>query len=60
MSVEPDSDLRPPGYGHLRAAHADRERAIDVLKAAFAWIRTSTPGELARSTRHVPTPNLPS
>ncbi len=36
MSVEPDSDLRPPGYGHLRAAHADRERAIDVLKAAFA------------------------
>jgi hypothetical protein len=25
-----------PGLGHLRAGHADRERAIDVLKAAFA------------------------
>jgi hypothetical protein len=25
-----------PGHGHLRASHADRERAIDVLKAAFA------------------------
>ena len=25
-----------PGIGHLRASHADRERAIDVLKAAFA------------------------
>ena len=24
------------GYGHLRAAQADRERAADVLKAAFA------------------------
>jgi len=36
MSVEPESDLRSPGHGQLRAAHADRERAIDVLKAAFA------------------------
>jgi hypothetical protein len=25
-----------PGHGLLRASHADRERAIDVLKAAFA------------------------
>jgi hypothetical protein len=25
-----------PGIGHLRASQADRERAIDVLKAAFA------------------------
>jgi hypothetical protein len=25
-----------PGHGHLRASSADRERAIDVLKAAFA------------------------
>jgi Domain of unknown function (DUF1707)/Domain of unknown function (DUF4190) len=24
------------GYEHLRASHADRERAIDVLKAGFA------------------------
>jgi hypothetical protein len=36
MAVEPGSDLTPPGYGRLRAAQADRERAIDVLKAAFA------------------------
>jgi hypothetical protein len=28
--------MPPPGHGHLRASHADRERAIDVLKAAFA------------------------
>src|SRR5229473_2635485 len=24
------------GYGHMRSSQADRERAIDVLKAAFA------------------------
>jgi Domain of unknown function (DUF1707)/Domain of unknown function (DUF4190) len=30
--------MQPPaaGYGHMRAATADRERAIDVLKAAYA------------------------
>ena len=28
--------IPPPGHGHMRASHADRERAIDVLKAAFA------------------------
>jgi hypothetical protein len=28
--------VEQPGYGHLRAAQADRERAVDVLKAAFA------------------------
>ncbi|HEY3980239.1 MAG TPA: DUF1707 domain-containing protein [Streptosporangiaceae bacterium] len=28
--------IPPPGHGHLRASQADRERAIDVLKAAFA------------------------
>jgi hypothetical protein len=28
--------MPPSGHGHLRASHADRERAIDVLKAAFA------------------------
>lgn len=25
-----------PGYGHMRASDADRERAVDVLKAGFA------------------------
>jgi hypothetical protein len=28
--------MPPTGHGHLRASTADRERAIDVLKAAFA------------------------
>jgi hypothetical protein len=28
--------MPPAGHGHLRASTADRERAIDVLKAAFA------------------------
>jgi hypothetical protein len=28
--------MPPSGHGHLRASSADRERAIDVLKAAFA------------------------
>ena len=26
----------PPGYGNMRTSTADRERAVDVLKAAFA------------------------
>jgi hypothetical protein len=28
--------MTPPGPGQLRSSHADRERAADVLKAAFA------------------------
>ena len=28
-------DDKGPGRGHLRAAHADRERAVGVLKTAF-------------------------
>lgn len=36
MAAEPEPAPPAQGYGHLRAAHADRERAIDVLKAAFA------------------------
>jgi len=38
--------------GYLRASHADRERVIDVLKAAFAQGRLPAPrahgGELSR------------
>jgi hypothetical protein len=29
-------DMIPAGQGHVRASSAERERAIDVLKAAFA------------------------
>jgi hypothetical protein len=34
MAAGPEPELTP--YGHLRSAQADRERAVDVLKAAFA------------------------
>jgi hypothetical protein len=37
------------GHGHLRASDADRERAIDTLKAAFAQGRM-TKDELAART----------
>ena len=36
MTIEPGHDPAARGYGHLRASTGDRERAIDVLKAAFA------------------------
>ena len=36
MTIEPGHDPAARGYGHLRASNADRERATDVLKAAFA------------------------
>src|SRR5580693_9843429 len=29
-------EMPPAGHGQLRSSHADRERAADVLKAAFA------------------------
>jgi hypothetical protein len=31
-----EPEMTPLAYGHLRTSQADRERAIDVLKAAFA------------------------
>lgn len=36
MPPEPGYGLLGSGFGNMRAATADRERAIDVLKAAFA------------------------
>jgi hypothetical protein len=36
MATVPGDDMVPLGYGAMRASTADRERAIDVLKAAFA------------------------
>jgi hypothetical protein len=35
MSSEPGHGLVPSGHGSMRASTADRERAVDVLKAAF-------------------------
>ena len=35
MTLEPKAGL-PGGHGSMRSSTADRERAIDVLKAAFA------------------------
>jgi Domain of unknown function (DUF1707)/Domain of unknown function (DUF4190) len=36
MAPEPGDGMLPGGYGNMRASTADRERVIDVLKAAFA------------------------
>ena len=36
MPPEPGHGMLPGDYGSMRAATADRERAVDVLKAAFA------------------------
>jgi uncharacterized membrane protein len=69
MPPDPDHGMLPGGYGNMRASTADRERAIDVLKAAFAEGRLSqdeceqragqafsarTYGELATLTADLP------
>lgn len=36
MPSEPGHGMLPSGYGNMRTSTADRERAVDVLKAAFA------------------------
>jgi hypothetical protein len=36
MAVGPGYGMMPAGHGRLRASTADRERAVDVLKAGFA------------------------
>jgi hypothetical protein len=36
MMLEPGRDMAAYGGGHMRASTADRDRALDVLKAAFA------------------------
>jgi len=41
MTLQPEGDPAAGGHGHLRASSADRERAADVLKAAFAEGRLS-------------------
>ena len=45
VPVTTDPDEVAVGRGHLRAAHADRERVIEALKAAFAQGRLD-PDEL--------------
>ena len=42
MPVTTDPDEVAAGRGQLRAAHADRERVIEALKAAFAQGRLDT------------------
>jgi hypothetical protein len=61
--------MTQPGYGHMRASDAERERAVDVLKAAFTEGRldqeeytervgqvhvSQTYGDLADLTRDLP------
>jgi hypothetical protein len=36
MTTGPGDRMLPPGYGDMRTSTAERERAVDVLKAAFA------------------------
>ena len=36
MVAEPGNNMVPLPYGQMRSSTADRERAVDVLKAAFA------------------------
>jgi DUF1707 SHOCT-like domain len=42
VPVTTDPDEVAAGRGHLRAAHTDRERVIEALKAAFAQGRLDT------------------
>jgi hypothetical protein len=39
MTGAHDEAARPAGHGRMRASHADREQAIEVLKAAFVQDR---------------------
>ncbi len=50
MTLEPGHGM-PGGYGSMRSSTADRERAIDVLKAAFAEGRLSRDEFEERSAR---------
>lgn len=36
MTMDRGHGMAADGFGHMRASTADRERAVDVLKAAFA------------------------
>jgi Domain of unknown function (DUF1707) len=42
VPVTTDPDEVAAGRGHMRAAHADRERVVEALKAAFAQGRLDT------------------
>jgi len=42
VPVTTDPDEAAAGRGHLRAAHADRERVVEALKAAFVQGRLDT------------------
>lgn len=49
MSIEPSGDPGRPAS--MRASHADRERAVDVLKAGFAEGRITQPEYEQRTAR---------
>src|SRR5215471_11928124 len=70
MATGPGGELEASGLGHLRASHADRERAIGTLKAAFVHgmltkdeldlrvgqaLASRTYAELAALTADIPT-----
>ena len=51
MTLGPGPDDAAGGYGNVRASAADRERAIDVLKAAYAEGRLTREEHEARAER---------
>jgi hypothetical protein len=51
MTLRPGPGHAADGYDHVRASAADRERAIDVLKAAFAEGRLTREEHEARVER---------
>jgi hypothetical protein len=51
MTVGPGHGNAADGYGNVRASAADRERAVDVLKAAFAEGRLTKDEHDARVER---------
>jgi len=70
MATGPGDELEAAGRGHLRASHADRERVIGTLKAAFVQgmltkdefdlrvgrtLASRTYGDLAALTADLPT-----
>jgi hypothetical protein len=73
MPLEPGHGMLPSGYDHIRASTADRERVVDVIKAAFTEGRLTqeecgeragqalsarTYGELAALTSDLPAGQL--
>ena len=59
MAIGPWDPLTAAANGHMRASDADRDRAVDTLKAAYVYgllTREELAREPARRWRRGPTP----